>query len=124
VTWSGNIIGNISVEYDGNHWITSQTVSGTNPVNMQYDNDGKLVSIGDMALTWDINGRLFGTEIGNFVDLFTYNQFGEMEKYQALVEDDSLFQCSYQRDKLGRITQKTELIQGLTHTHHDPGHGI
>ena len=48
-------------------------------------------------------------------DNFTYNGFAEVDSYTANVNASAVFSNSFVRDKLGRISQKTETVQGVTH---------
>jgi YD repeat-containing protein len=49
-------------------------------------------------------------------DTWTYNDFGEPESYQARVHGSVLYQLEFERDRLGRITEKRETVGGLTTT--------
>ena len=115
VTWSGAVSGSMSVDYDSNFWVTSQSVNGSSSILFDYDNDGDLIQAGDLILKRDYsNGRLTGSSIEEVADTLIYNAFGELNQYEASVEGNALFQCSFDRDKLGRIIKKTETISGLT----------
>jgi RHS repeat-associated protein len=48
-------------------------------------------------------------------DNLTYNGFAEVDSYTANVNATAVFATSFVRDKLGRISQKTETSQGVTH---------
>jgi len=88
---------------------------GGDVINYGYDQDSLLTSAGDLILSRDPqNGLLQGTSMDQITDTFIYNPFGEPEDYQASFSASSLFQQSFERDKLGRITRKTETIQGIT----------
>lgn len=47
---------------------------------------------------------------------FTYNGFGEVERYTATAPGSTMFNVQYMRDDLGRITQKIETIGGVLTT--------
>jgi len=60
------------------------------------------------------NGILESTTLGDISTTFTYNNFAEMDSFTAKSTDTEYFKTLYTRDKLGRITQKTETIEGTT----------
>ena len=116
-TWTGSISGTVSLSYDNNFWVTSHSVNGT-PVAYTYDNDGLLTGVGELVLNRDgENGLLTGTTLGNTATSQTYNSFGELSTFGATSDANSLLDISYTRDKLGRITQKTETIEGVATTY-------
>jgi YD repeat-containing protein len=79
-----------------------------------YDNDGLLLSAGDMTITRDTeSGMVTGTALDTVTTTQTYNQFGEIETFDA--GDYSYDIIS--RDKLGRITEKSETIEGVKTTY-------
>ncbi len=62
------------------------------------------------------NGLLTGTSLGNVNDAYTYDGFGEISVYEAKFGATSLLKIEYDRDKLGRITQKRETRSGILRT--------
>ncbi len=114
-TWAGAVSGSVSVAYDNNFRVTSRTVGAT-PIAYTYDVDGLLTGSGALTLSRDVqNGLLTGTTIAGVNTTNTYNVFGETSAYNASFGVDN-YNISYQRDKLGRITHKSEIIQGVTTT--------
>jgi YD repeat-containing protein len=62
-------------------------------------------------------GLINGTTLGSMTTSRTYNGFAELDTFDASYSGSSLFSTSYPvRDKLGRIKQKVETIQGATVT--------
>jgi RHS repeat-associated protein len=117
-TWSGIVAGSVGRVYDQNFRITSQSVNGTNPVSFGYDNDSLLTSAGAFLITrHPSHGLITGTTLGVATDTRTYNTFGELSRYTAAFSSTPLFDVTYTRDKLGRITQKIESIGGTTDTY-------
>jgi RHS repeat-associated protein len=113
-TTSGTINGSVSRSYDNNFWTTGITVNGTT-VNYAYDNDGLITNAGALSLTRDAqHGLLTSTALGTVSTTHQYNGFGELASEQALFDTTSLYDVSFARDKLGRITQKTETLNGTT----------
>lgn len=48
--------------------------------------------------------------------IYTHNTFSEMASETATLDGDTLYSTSYSRDKLGRITQKLETLEGIATT--------
>ncbi|MDB5048645.1 MAG: hypothetical protein JWO30_1716 [Fibrobacteres bacterium] len=117
VSWSGPVTGAIAFGYDENHRLSGLTVDGTSTLEFGYDGDGLLLSAGTMGYTRDTHGRLSKTTLGVVVDSLSYNAFGELEKSASISDGDTVYQCRYDRDKLGRIKQKIETIAGTTHSY-------
>ncbi|MFA5832145.1 MAG: Ig-like domain-containing protein [Bacteroidota bacterium] len=108
VQWKGNVKGTVSVAYDNNFRVSSQSVNGV-AVNFGYNNDGQITNIGGMSLTYDPqNGLPTGTSLGNITTSQSYNNKGELASYTAAYGVSTLFATSYSRDSLGRITALTE----------------
>jgi RHS repeat-associated protein len=116
-TWeNGSIVGTLTVNYDNNFQVISVGING-NTVNYQYDADHLLVKAGDLSLTRNAqNDLLTATQLGNLTTERTHNIFGEMIGEIARYDSDTLYQTEYSRDKLGRITQRVETIEGITAT--------
>jgi len=114
-TWAGAINGSVGVTYDANFRVTSRSVGAT-PIAYTYDNDGLLTGAGAETLTRDVqNGLLTGTSMAGTTTTNSYNEFGEILAFGASFGIDN-YNNSYTRDKLGRIVQKVEVIQGVTTT--------
>jgi RHS repeat-associated protein len=117
--WSGVVNDSIAFNYNNDFRITSRTVHGIMTDAYSYDNDGLLTGAGTMTFSRNAqNGLLAGTALGNVADAYQYNQFGEMAGYTAKYAGAAIISIQYQRDKLGRITEKTEATGGTTHTYH------
>ncbi|MFZ1082883.1 MAG: RHS repeat protein, partial [Candidatus Kryptoniota bacterium] len=113
--------GSLGVTYDNNFNVISQTINGGNKISFGYDNDGLLTTVGNpangasMTLSYNSqNGLLTGTTLGNVTTSQTYSTFGELSSYTANYSSSPIFQTSYVRDSLGRITTLNETIQGVS----------
>src|SRR5262249_6126700 len=96
--------------------VTSESVNGGNAVTFGYDPDGFLTRAGAMTLTVDPgNGLLTGTTLGNITDSLGYDPFGALTSYQASVSGTSVYAVQDQRDADGRVTQRTDTLNGVTH---------
>lgn len=117
LTSSGPATGSLSWAYDNNLRITSRTVNGGNGAAFGYDADDLLTSLGSLSIARSVqNGLPTGTSVGNISDAITYSTFGEVSAYTASSGAGQLYQQSYTRDNLGRITQRIETVQGATST--------
>jgi RHS repeat-associated protein len=123
-TWEGVVNGTVEFTYDNDFRVFSNSVIPASPesfpssVNFTYDDDGLLTGAGDLSINRDPdNGLLLGTTLGNVIDTWTYNGFGEPVNYQASYNASPLITVQYTRDKLGRITHKTETVGGMTHVY-------
>lgn len=124
-TWNGLFTSPMSVSHtydDGrtsnnDFWVTSRSINGANTISFEYDNDGLMTVAGDETLAYDpANGFLTDTTLGLVTDSYQYNLFGDTNNYTAQVNGVNQFVSNFTQDKLGRITQKTETVQGVTHT--------
>jgi RHS repeat-associated protein len=117
-TWTGPVPGSVSRGYDSDFRVASQSVGGTAAVAYQYDADSLLIKAGDLTLSRSAqNGLLTSTTLSTVADTWAYTGFGEPSGYSATSGTNSLLSVQYTRDKLGRITQKTETIGGSTDTY-------
>ena len=119
MTWSGTVSGSIGRTYDSDFRLTSTTVNSGNAVTYQYDADGLVTKAGDLTITRSTqHGLITATAVGQVTDTRSYNSFGELAAYTAMVGATPVLSESYTRDSLGRITQKNETIEGQQTTYH------
>lgn len=112
-SWSGPVAGSVGYSYDDRFRLTATTVNGGNGAAFQYSQDNLLAQAGALALSRNgQNGLLTGSALGGVADSWGYNGFGEVISYSASYNGGALYSLQYQRDKLGRITQKSESIGG------------
>ncbi len=117
-TWSGPVTGSAGYTYDDNFRVTASTVNGGNSISYQYDDDDLLTQAGALNLTYDPqNGLLTGGTLNSVNDTWSYNGFGEPLDYTANYNSTALYDVTYSRDNLGRISQKVEMIGGVTDTY-------
>ncbi|MCP4473433.1 MAG: RHS repeat protein, partial [Gammaproteobacteria bacterium] len=117
-TLAGTVSGSVDRVYDNDFRISSRSINGTNTISFGYDNDSLLTQSGDMVISREVQkaGLINGSTLGNLTTTRTYNGFAEMDSFNASYSGSSLFNTSYTRDRLGRIKQKTETIQGVPTT--------
>lgn len=117
-TWSGPVAGSAGYTYDNNFRVTASTVNGGNTISYQYDDDDLLTQAGALNLNYDPqNGLLTGSTLNSVNDTWSYNGFGEPLDYTANYNSTALYDVTYSRDNLGRISQKVEMIGGVTDTY-------
>lgn len=110
--------GAVSRTYNNNFRITSTSVNGSQPVNLQYDPDGLLVQAGALTLNRDgRNGLITGTKLGNLTTSQEYNGFGQWRRFSAAFDNKEIFVVQYERDALGRISNKIETVAGQKSTY-------
>ena len=115
---TGPVAGTVEYGYDNDFRINSLRVNGVNPISFGYDDDSLLTSAGALSLTYDPgNGLLTGTTLGSLTDSYSYNTFGEVVGYSSRFGSTVQYQVSYIRDKLGRISSKTETVLGIATTY-------
>ena len=99
--------------YNNNFEVTSSTYAGTTQ-NYSYDNDGLLLTSGAYTLTRDAENA-YSTNVtdGTLNQNRSYNAYGELTK----VEDNTFTYELSQRDNAGAITQKIEILNGVSNTY-------
>ncbi len=124
ITWSGpnglnSVKGGVGFTYNTDMQVSTETVypaaGGADSVNMKYDKDGLISSVGALKLRYDAgNNLLLSDTLGGIITNYTYNTFGELAAEEVKFGATALFRLEYSRDSLGRITQKLETQQGLS----------
>jgi RHS repeat-associated protein len=115
VTWAGPVTGTVGVSYNSDFRVTSQTVNGANAASFGYDRDGLLTSAGALGMKRHAqHGLLERDSVGSVLGVWSYDPKGALAGYTATIASAPLFQTSYVRDSLGRITELTEVVQGVT----------
>ena len=112
-TWTGSVSGRVAHGYDANLRITTQRINATHTISYGYDADDLLTQAGALSLSRDPqHGLLTATTLGTVSTQMAYNAFAEPISDTARINTAPVYDITYTRDKLGRITEKTELIQG------------
>ncbi len=114
-TWTGTVSGSLSRVYDNNFWVTSESIDGGNTVAFAYDSDGLVTEAGTLTIAHSpTNGLITGTTLGLATDVLSYDAVGELVGYSASYNNTSLYHVQLKRDVVGRISGKTETIDGIT----------
>jgi len=112
--WSGEVTGDVRWQYDRLYQVTRQYLNGDR-LDFAYNNDYQLTRAGALTLDYDnTSGLLTETRVGNISDEYEFNSFSELTYYVAMIDGDDVYDVSYTRDKLGRITELQETISGTT----------
>jgi RHS repeat-associated protein len=115
VTWTGVIAGAVSATHNNDFQITGLSVNGGPAVGFTYDADGLLTQAGDITLNRNLaNGSLTGTSVGVVVTSQSYTPFGELSHQTANVGGVGMLDFLYTHDALGRISELTETLSGVS----------
>ncbi len=113
-SWSGTITGRVARQHDNSFSLVADTVNGANTVNFTYDNDGLLKQAGAWTINRDpITGLVKNTSIGVVGEERVYDKFAELVKHTTKAGTRVVHDVVYERDKLGRVVTKTEIVQGV-----------
>ena len=116
---AGAVNGNLAFTYNNDYRVSSLSVNGGDAVNFSYDADGAISQAGVLTVSLYPNGKLNATSIGSIDDSYAYNEFGDQTSYTARFMGGDIFTIGYSGiDKLGRITGKTETIDGVSRARH------
>lgn len=117
LTSGGLVSGSATWTYDNNFRTTSRTLNGANGTAFGYDADDLATAVGSLTLSRNPqNGLLTSTTLGNVTASLSYSAFAEVSGHAAAAGPNELYSESYLRDNLGRITQRTEILEGTTTT--------
>ena len=133
-TWSGDVTGSVAWQYNNDFNKILETVtgaSGTAQTVFGYDNDQLLTCASPVSCSGTSaanalrltrsaqNGLITGIALGNTTETLSYNTFGELARQTSAYSATPIADITYdaagvERDKLGRIVQKTEVVLGVT----------
>jgi RHS repeat-associated protein len=117
-SWSGPITGSVEHVYDNDFRVNRMTVNGADPVNYQFDADGLVIRAGALVISRDAgNGFISGTTLGQVTTTQSFNRFGELAELEDRIGAHPVFSVQYERDSIGRITSKTETVDGTVGTY-------
>jgi RHS repeat-associated protein len=116
-TWGGEISGTLLRDYDNDFRLTGLDVDGES-VAFGYDDDGLLTNAGVLSITRNPqHGLPTATLLGTMATMRDYNEFGEPTRDSAAMDNDTLLDITYTRDRIGRVEEITEMIDGVTTLH-------
>jgi RHS repeat-associated protein len=95
--------------------VLEERVNFADRIAFEFDPDGLLTKAGALLVSRNAsNGWIEGTTIGQVTDARVHSAFGEWEAYEATAAGVPIGTILFQRDKLGRIVQKTVTSAGTT----------
>jgi RHS repeat-associated protein len=113
LTYQGAVHATLAWTYDTAFRLASETVQGQ-PHTITYDDDDLPVAVDALTMERDSAGRVTTATSGNVIETWTYDPFGSVASFTSTVSGTPSLAFTYQRDDLGRITEKTETRAGLT----------
>jgi len=114
--WNAGISGRVNYGYNPDFRLQSTAVNTQDAIIYAYDKDGLMTQAGALRIQRDAdNGLLKGTTLGQVQTTLTHTPFGELDTETVTYNSTVLYQVQYHYDKLSRITQKTETLNGHTH---------
>ncbi|MFP2958419.1 RHS repeat-associated core domain-containing protein [Myxococcus sp. 1LA] len=121
VTWSGAIQGSVGYTYNADFQVASLRVNANGtPMDYRYDDDGLLTGVGPLAMARASDTDVItGTTLQSVTTSHGYNAYGELDSQTAAVSGTSLLSDAVvTRDDLGRVTDRTEMVLGVTKSYH------
>ncbi len=114
---SGSTLGTLAIDYDNEFRAKSLKINSEPPIDLAYDSDGLLQSLGPQIIHRDLaTGLVHGTEINGLKEEMSYTDFAELKFHQVNLADNTLYSATFTRDDLGRIKTKNETINGVSST--------
>jgi RHS repeat-associated protein len=105
----------VGVGYNTDFRVSSLTVNGGNPLTFGYDRDGFLETAGALGIKRHVqHGLIERDSLGPIKTSTSYTTRGALAEYTAMNGASTLFQTSYTRDSLERVTQVTETVLDTT----------
>ena len=113
-TLNGTLNQALNYAYNSDFNVRQLTYAGGS-VNYTYDNDGLPTGTGAFTITRNAGNGLPETVSGGTLNLSrSFNGYGEMEGQNFVINGLNLTSWGLNRDKTGRITAKTETVEGTT----------
>jgi RHS repeat-associated protein len=117
LSWSGTVAGKASWKYNNDLRLVSETV-GSNSVSLTYDSYGRLSQVGTLTLGYASDGtNVASTTCAQISETLGYSSdYGELSDHKVTGNSGSsaLYQATFTRDALGRITKKDETVGSAT----------
>jgi RHS repeat-associated protein len=113
-TLAGTLNQSLAYSYNHNFDVSSFTYAG-GTTNYGYDNDGLLTEAGVFTITRNADNGLPESVTGGALALArTFNGYGEIASQNLALNSLNVASWSLTRDPNGRITDKTETVDGAT----------
>jgi YD repeat-containing protein len=116
-TLTGSLDKSLEYTYNNDFALSSFTYAG-GTASYTYDNDGLLTGAGGYSITRNAGNGLPESVTGGTLSLNrTFSGYGEVEAQNFAVGGQGVTSWSLIRDTAGRITDKTETVDGVTSTY-------
>ncbi|MEP6731922.1 MAG: RHS repeat-associated core domain-containing protein [bacterium] len=110
MTWSGRENGSVNTDYTTDLLPSRVSVSGGQSIYYNYGSDGKLQSVGDLSLTYDLlNGLPTGTSLGTVTSQSLIDSLGQVLSVTHSFGSTQLLAQSFSYDLIGRTDSLTEV---------------
>lgn len=106
VTTSGPISGSVGHSYDHALQLVGLDLAGM-VVSISRDAPGRVVAVGELAITWNDTGGVAGTELGRVSSRLTYDDIGDFASETWNIGGTASRTLSVTRDALGRASSET-----------------
>jgi RHS repeat-associated protein len=117
-TATGFAPGLITRTFDNDFRVAGVSVNGTAVASFQYDPDSLLTKAGALSIPRDATtGRVSSTTLGTVTTTPGYSAYGELASLSASSSGSAVYAFTLNRDVAGRISGKTETLQGTTSTY-------
>jgi len=114
---AGTLNQSLTYAYNNDFNVTTFSYAGSS-VNYTYDNDGLLTGAGNFTITRNSeNGLPQSVSDGNVAVNHTFNGYGEVATQSVNVSSAAPLSWNLTRDNSGRITSKTETVNGVSSTY-------
>jgi RHS repeat-associated protein len=120
-SWSGPVTGSVEYAYDNALRLASDNAYHLTPsdgatIAYQYDDDDLLYQAGDDLYVYRSNENplISSLRLGSIQEQLTYNGFAEMTGISQSYSWNPLYEATFERNKLGRITTLNETVDGVT----------
>ncbi|QOV33309.1 SMP-30/gluconolactonase/LRE family protein [Streptomyces ferrugineus] len=113
--WQGPVTGTVRFTYDNRFLRASQQIGTESPILLTRDADGRITNVGDLQIHTDPEtGLRTAISLGTVTETWTHNSFGEPIEHRVKHRNTEIYAVTYDRDQLGRITEKHETVDGNT----------
>jgi YD repeat-containing protein len=116
-TWSGMVNAKITRQFDGQGRVVAEDIADSSKIEYQYDKAGRLIQAGELTISrhpstgqgpvrtsWDTGANM------------ALQLLRRDRRSSITASGKSIYKLSVQRDKLGRVTERTEQFSnGKTH---------
>ena len=114
MTYSGTLNQGLSYTYNNDFFVNSVSYAGATE-SYAYDQDNMLTGAGDYTITRNAQNGLAEAVSGGSLNIDrTFNGYGEISNQTVSVNGSSAINWTLTRDNAGRITSKTETVNGVT----------